>query len=125
MVPPNYQNKLEDIDKLIELAEKPKAQKQPKTNPEIDQFIQDLKIKPGRSRVPSHIIYYCYYLWQPTKLLSRRAFINYFQTKFEKTKTDHGVGFFLDPRPFDLSPQGFFRSRALMRKERDGKNKKD
>ena len=126
MVRRNLISKLDDIDKLIELAENIKpVVKEPKTHPEIDEFIEYLKIKSGRKRVPSHIIYFHYYLWQPKRRVSRRTFITYFKTKFKQTKTDHGIGFFLDPRPFDLTPQGFFRSRAFMRKERDEKRKEN
>lgn len=122
MVPPKSQN---EIDKLLEIATKvtPVKVKKPKTNPEIDQFIQELKIIAGKSKVPTSIIYYHYFAWKKIRLISRKKFLSYFKTKFEKTRTDHGIGYLLNPKPFDLSPQGFFKARALLRRERDERKK--
>lgn len=120
-------NSNEDIDKLLEIASAPKVRKvKPiKTNPEIDKFIADSVILPGKTRVPTYMVYYRYYLWKKIKLVPRLKFINYLKTKFEKTRTDDGVGFLLNPKGFDLTPQGFFRARAHLRRERDEKQKKE
>jgi len=110
-----------NIDKLLEIAAQEIEAKpvKKKTNPEIDSFIEATNIKSGKKRVPSYVIYYYYYLWKQTRLIPRRKFFDYFKTKFEKTRTDHGIGFLLDPKPFDLSPGGFFKARAFLRKERE------
>lgn len=114
MVPHNS----DDLTKLLEIAESKKVE-EPKTNPEIDLFIKELQIKSGNKRIPTSIIYLEYYYWKKTHHISRQKFFNYFKTKFKKTTTDHGVGYLLDDKPFDISPVGFFRARALMRKERE------
>lgn len=110
-----------NIDRLLELASKPKAEKvkKKKENPEIDKFILENKITSGKKRIPSTIVYYKYYLWKQTRLIPRKKFLDYFKTKFEKTRTDHGIGFFLNPKEFDLTPVGFFRARAFLRKQRE------
>lgn len=115
-----------NIDKLLELASQPKAEKvkKPKENPEIDKFILENNITSGKKRIPSTIIYYKYYLWKQTRLIPRRKFFNYFKTKFEKTQTDHGIGFLLNPKEFDLTPAGFFRARAFLRKQREEEKSK-
>jgi len=119
------QNLTDDINKLLEIASQPKPEKviKKKENPEIDSFIIENEIKTGKTRVPTSIIYYKYYLWKNIRLIPRQKFFRYFQTKFDKTKTDHGVGYLLDGKQFDLSPVGFFRARAFLRKERDEKKK--
>jgi len=118
-------NDLDDIDKLIELAEKPKEKKvkPTKINPEIDSFISESGITSGKKKIPSYIIYYRYSAWKKTRLIPRLKFLNYFKTKFEKTKTVDGIGYLLNPKGFDLTPQGYFRARAFLRKERDEKTK--
>jgi len=115
----------DDLDKLLELASaKPKVQeKKPQSNPEIDKFIQELNILAGKKKVPTYVVYYSYYLWKKTRLIPRRKFINYFKTKFEKIKTDDGIGFLLNAKSFDLTPQGFFKARALLRKEQHEQKK--
>ena len=121
-----HQKSTDDIEKLLEIASQPKKEKvkEKKTNPEIDSFIEEMGIKSGKKRVPTSIIYYKYYLWKSTRLIPRQKFFNYFKTKFEKTRTDHGVGYFLNAKAFDLSPVGFFKARAFLRKERDEKKEK-
>lgn len=110
-----------DIDKLLE-----QATAAPTVKPilEIDQFIVDKKIASGHKRVPTYVIYYTYFLWKKHHLVSRNKFFKYFKTKFKKTRTDHGVGYALNAKSFDLTPQGFFLARAHFRKERDEKLKK-
>jgi hypothetical protein len=115
----------DNLDKLLDIASRPKPVKvkKVKTYPCIDEFIEANKIKSGRTRVPTYIIYYTYFLWKNTRLVKRKQFINYFKTKFEKTRTIDGIGFFLSPTGFDLSPTGFFKARAYLRKERDEQKK--
>jgi hypothetical protein len=115
----------DNLDKLLDIASRPKPVKvkKVKTYPCIDEFIAANKIKSGRTRVPTYIIYYHYFLWKNTRLVKRKQFINYFKTKFEKTRTIDGVGFLLSPTGFDLSPTGFFKARAYLRKERDEQKK--
>lgn len=107
-----------EIDKLLE-----QATAAPTIKPilEIDTFILEKRIVSGNKRVPTYIIYYTYTLWKKTNLISRNKFFRYFKTKFKKTKTDHGVGYALNAKSFDLSPQIFFLARAQYRKERDEK----
>lgn len=117
----------DNIENLLELASKPivKKVKKQKEYPEIDKFITENNITSGKKRVPSSIVYYKYYLWKQTRLIPSRKFFNYFKTKFEKTKTDHGIGFLLNPKDFDLTPIGFFRARAFLRKQREEQDKKE
>jgi hypothetical protein len=119
-------NLLDNIDELLDIASQPKKRKNKeiKQNPEIDSFISEQDITSGKKRIPTSVIYYRYYLWKQIRLISRQKFFSYFKTKFEKTRTDHGIGYLLNPKGFDLSPVGFFRARAFLRKERDEKGKK-
>jgi len=128
MAHPKFQHvNLEEIDKLLEIASQPKERKvkKQKTNPEIDEFINIHTITEGTKRIPSYIVYYRYYLWKKIRLINRKKFFNYFKTKFTKTKTDDGIGYLLNPKGFDLTPEGFFRARAFLRKERDEQKKEN
>lgn len=113
-----------DVDKLLEIVTAPRKVKPSKAYPEIDQFILETNVTVGKRRIPTHIIYYTYAMWKKTRLVPRLKFINYFKTKFTKVKTDHGIGFLLSIKGFDLSPQGFFKARAFLRKERHEKELK-
>jgi len=118
--------KTDDLDKLLEIASQPtiKKVKEPKTNPEIDSFISELNITSGKKRISTSLIYYHYFIWKKIRLISRRKFIKYFSTKFEKVNTNDGIAFLLNPKPFDLTPQNYFRARAYFRKEKDEKKVK-
>ena len=122
MVPPSYD---EDIEKLLELAKDQPAKPKPiKANPEIDSFIAECKVTSGSKKIPSYIVYYQYVIWKKNyRLVSRAKFLAYFRTKFEKVQTDDGIGYRLNPKGFDLTPQGFFKARALYRKEKDERAK--
>lgn len=115
-----------DVEILLEIASKPKVRKvrPPKTYSEIDQFIQEVGVIAGRKKIPTYIIYYRYFLWKKSApLIPRDKFFKYFKTKFEKCKTSDGVGYKISPKGFDMSPGGFFRARAQLRKEKDEKQK--
>lgn len=128
-MPPRNLNKLDNIDKLLELAGQPKekkvrVKKTPAFHIEIDNFVKECNVSPGKGRIPTYIIYYSYYLHKNIRLIPRNKFFTYFKTKFEKTRTEDGVGYLLNPKGFDLTPQGFFKARAFLRKERDEAKKK-
>lgn len=115
---------LDDIEKLLLIAEAPKPKKELKTNPEIDKFIEHLEIKDGKFRVPDYIIYYTYCIWKETYLIPRRRFFRYFSTKFKRTQIKLGKGYFLDPKPFNLTQVNHFMARAYLRKESEKTKKK-
>lgn len=114
-----------DLDTLLDIASAPKLKKvkPKKTYPEIDTFISEFKIEAGKKKIPTYVIYYKYYLWKKQARIPRLKFLQYFKTKFQKIKTDDGMGFLLNPKPFDLTPQGYFKARAILRNERDEKAK--
>lgn len=114
-----------DLDTLLNIASTPKLKKvkPKKTYPEIDTFISEFKIEAGKAKIPTYIIYYKYYLWKQMARVPRLKFITYLKTKFQKIKTVDGMGFLLNPKPFDLTPQGYFKARAILRNERDEKAK--
>lgn len=106
-----------DLDKLIELASKPKSRKvkAPKEFPEMDKFFQECSILSGKKRIPAVIIYYRYFIWKKINLVNRKKFFNYFNSKFEKTRAGTGTVYLLSPKGFDLTPSGYFRARAFLR----------
>jgi hypothetical protein len=118
-------NLLDNIDALLEIATKPKTRKLniPKQNPEIDKFIEECNIVSGKKKISTAIIYYRYYLHKHIRLIPRHKFFKYFNTKFEKVKTSDGMTYLLNPKGFDITPQGYFRARAYLRQEKDEKKK--
>lgn len=115
-----------EIEKLLSLASKPKkqkAKKEKKENPDVINFINELGIKAGKKTVPTYIIYYRYSEWKKTKLLARTPFFKQFKKHFQQKQIVGGVGYALDPKPFDLTHLGFFKARALLRRERHERKK--
>ena len=119
----DYLDSITDIDSLLNIASAPKPKKIKKEDPEVLNFINEVGIKSGKTRVPTYIIYYRYTLWKKNKLKTRKLFFKHFAIHFKKTQVHHGVGYLLNGDPFDLTPQGFFKARALLRKERHDRQK--
>jgi len=119
-----HHNLQDDIEELLKIAESSKTPvKHDNTGAEI--YIRDFEIKSGETKVSTYIIYYHYWsnLKNKTKLMSRRAFFIQFKKYFERVQTSDGKGYLLDPEPYDLTVQGFFKARALLRRERNGRKK--
>lgn len=115
-----------DLDSLLELAaDKPKKKRVRKVTQikDVDEFIAANKIVSGRTKVPTDLIYFHYFLWKKTRLVNRTEFFRYFKTKFKQSRNTYGLCYLLNHHAFDLTPQGYFRARAYFRKQRDDKKK--
>jgi len=116
----------DDIDKLLELAES-STEKVKFEDTEVEQYLSENGIKAGEGKIPTYVIYYHYYLWKTNKrkLVPRRSFLLQLNKHFEKTSGlyNEGKRYLLDPEPFDMSQTGYFKARALLRRERDGRKK--
>jgi hypothetical protein len=117
----NSQINNDEIEKLLEIAERTERRpsKYKTKDGQVDRYIEENNIKAGKTRVPGYIIYFHYFTWKEYNRRSRQSFFRAFGKFFEKTQIQHGTGFFLDPAPFDLTPEGYFKARALLRRERN------
>lgn len=112
-----------DVDKLLEIAESG-TEKVRFANTEVEKFIHECGITSGDTRVPTYTIYYHYWLWKKKKkTMTRRRFFLQFKKHFERIQTNDGKGYLLNAEPFDLTTTGYFKARALLRRERHVKEK--
>lgn len=116
-------NSTDNIEELLKIAESG-SEKVRFANTEVEKFIHECGITDGDTKVPTYTIYYHYYLWKnKKKTMSRRRFFLQFKKHFERIQTSDGKGYLLNSEPFDLSVEGFFKARALLRRERHVKEK--
>ena len=126
------QNLNDNIEKLLEIVEKGNQpvrtkQKVDKSLKYVQRYIQANNIKPGDTCVDSVIVYYHYYNWVKTRAtrVARKKFLIEFGKYFEKTYNSGGRCYKLNPEPFDITPEGYFKARALYRRQKQhGKRKK-
>jgi len=115
----------EDIQKLLDIAtssNKPVKH----DNPEVLQFIDELGIVPGTTKVPTYTLYYTYILWRGNrKKLSRLLFFRETAKHFDRVQGSGTNNYLLNAEPFDLTPEGFFAARAQLRRERYAKEKRE
>jgi len=121
MAHPNLQD---DVEALLKLAES-STEKVKFEDTEVEKFINECSIISGDTKVATYIVYYKYYKWKVNKrkLKARCPFFKQFKKHFENVQTDDGRGYLLNPEPFDISQEGYFKARALLRRERDGRKK--
>ena len=121
------QNLADNIEKLLEIAETAPEEKseQPKTS-EVDRYIKKLSIKEGDTKIPKYVVYYHYYHWRTDsrRRLSRAKFYREMNKYFDTTRVKDSAAYSLDPEPFDTSIEGYFKARALLRRQRDGRRRK-
>jgi len=115
-----------ELQKLLEIAERPKATKTKEVivrDTDVERYIKKCKIASGETFVANEIIYHHYWRSKSRDRITRAAFFKRFAKYFKRTDTSKGRGYMLDPEPFDLSVEGFFKARALLRKERNDRQK--
>lgn len=112
-----------DIDKLLELAESANVFNKHK-KPDVEKYIKKYSIEDGEHFIPCFLIYYHYRCWKKKDYLTKITFFKSF-SKFYSPKHDGTQqGYKLNPAPFDITQEGYFKARAFLRKERDVKNNK-
>lgn len=110
---------MEDLQKLLELANQTPNPGDEKELSEAERFVVSVGIKEGTKKVSCLHIYDLYKQWT-NKPIYRRLFFVQFAKIFKKCR--HGTMRFyrLDPAPFDFSKDNYFR---LRREWRDYKEK--
>lgn len=119
-----HQDSTIDLDKLLEIAE---SSEEPVKfeDTEAEKYIAAEGIESGDKRIPTFTIYYHYHCWNKNKkkLLTRRKFFLQFKKHFQSIQTSDGKAYLLNPEPFDLTREGYFKARALLRRERSVRKK--
>lgn len=81
-------------------------------------FIYELGIKPGDEKVSAQMIFHHYKQWKRDHLQPRAYFFRDFSKYFERLHNEDGSYYLLDPKPFDLSEEEWWRMRADFRNEK-------
>ncbi len=111
-----------DLEKLLEIASsgKPTGIKT-ENSKKVDKFIRKHGIKSGDTFIPNFIIYHFYLLNTPKNRMPKMTFFKGMARNFEPLSRKRNRGYMLDPEPFDLSQENYFKARAAMRNGRIGK----
>ena len=113
-----------ELEKLLEIASKEKTDSNQFKKTDVERFIQKMDIEDGNTFVHNVIIYYTYWNNKQRDRMSRTAFFKRFSNYFTSTSKANERGYLLNPEPFDLTIEGRFKARNLLRKERNAKKEK-
>jgi hypothetical protein len=111
---------------LIALAQGAKPETVIEKISEASKFIYELNIKHGDAKIPAEVIYHTYKHWKgwDQKRQSKPKFFQDFKKYFEQYRTNSGMSYLLNPKPFDLSDETYWLIRAEIRNEKAKKTKK-
>ena len=115
-----------DVESLIALAKGAKEEVIMEKLSQAGQFIFDLKIKNGDTKISAAMIYYTYKQWRgwDQKRQSKPQFFKDFKRYFEPQRTAEGLVYLLNPKPFDLSEEAWWLMRKSIRDEKTKKSKR-
>lgn len=112
----------EDLQKLLDIAESKKVSiDEVSMSTDVERYIKKYQITVGDTFIKNYIIYYHYWKSKQRDRMSRKSFFKRFARYFDKYMIGGDRGYYLDPEPFDLTIEGSFKARALLRKERSAK----
>jgi hypothetical protein len=86
-------------------------------------FCIENNIRRGKEKISAQLIYDLYYTWKKSKRLPQLTFFIYFSKHFEKARNRDATYYYLDPEPFDLSPEKHWEIRKRLREEHFRKRK--
>lgn len=113
-----------ELEKLLEIAsQKSKSEITDFKKTDVERFIDKFQIEAGDTFVHNVIIYYTYWKSKQRDRMSRHAFFKRFSQYFDGHFKQNERGYLLNPEPFDISLEGRFNARNLLRKERNVKKK--
>lgn len=109
-----------EILKLLELAESSNVFNKHK-KPDVEKYIKKFKIEDGEKFIPCFVIYFHYRSWKKKDYLTKISFFKSFSKYFDVSHDGSQQGYKLNPAPYDITQEGYFRARTFLRKERDAK----
>jgi hypothetical protein len=111
-----------DLEELLKLAESAQNPEEKDLN-EAERWVVAAGIKAGSERISNALLYYTYCEW------AERPIVKYqFTRQFKKLFKQHLDGerfYLLDPAPFDLSRDTYFKIRRNMRDARKRNARKE
>ena len=114
---------IDDLIKLAQGSEKPVVMDGPT---EAAKFTYALNIRHGEAKISAELIYFTYKQWRgwDKRPQPKPYFFRDFTKQFEKVRTNEGISYLLDPRPFDLSKEQFWLMKKDSREIRAKQKKK-
>lgn len=119
----------EELDDLLKLVESEPNAPTEKEYSDVEQFIYELNIRAGETAIPLYLVFYTYQNWsRQSKPLTKVQF----GKEFRKFFTQHhlgvkaaAVGYYLDPTPFDMSLDAYWKIQKIKRQKEVDKWKKN
>lgn len=117
-----------ELEKLLEIAESEPQKETVQRDTDVEKFIKKLDIQDGELFVPNYVLYYTYYHSRKSKTnytIPKASFLKRFSKYFKSSMKSRERGYYLNEGPFDVSLEGKFKARALIRKQRNAKKGKE
>lgn len=111
----------EELQKLLELAVSEGPEGEDALLSDVERFILLKGIKPGTALVPAAFIWLMYkeFLGNPEMTHDQGWFFRSFSKRFQRKRWGHTRYYLLDPEPFDLSLDTYWRARADWRVDKE------
>lgn len=114
------------VEDLVALAAGAKPEDIIEKISEAAKFIYEVNIKHGDDKISAPLIYHTYKGWKgwDQKRQSKPFFFRDFNKYFTPHRTNSGMVYLLNPKPFDLSEETYWLIRKEQREVKSKKNKK-
>lgn len=113
----------DEIQKLLELASSGPADEPYIELNEAERFALSCGVTSGETRVLFLQVYLAYYNWSD-KPLQMLPFAHQFRKLFHQIKRDHSRYYLLNPEPFDLTADTYFKVRKQLRETRQDRQRR-
>lgn len=110
----------EDLEKLLALARSESGSAE--TVNAVEEFVIAKGIKEGDTKIIPYQVWTEYVKWA-RKPIPKRTFFTEFKKLFKQRRWGDKRFYTLNPEPFDLSKDAYWKLRAVIREERAGRKK--
>lgn len=104
-----------ELELLLNIVTSDNTEVKPQNEAEL--FVAALGIKAGNTKIINPQIWYVYNKWTDKPII-RDTFFKQFKKLFKFGRNESYRYFYLDPTPFDLSKEEYFRVKAFLRQEK-------
>lgn len=113
-----------EAEELIKIINGSKEQVDVGKLTDAAKFIYEFGVKAGDTRIPAALIYHQYKEWRGGGKTTRKVeFFSDFQEYFDKKYINGMVYYLLDPKPFDLSAETYWKIRREVREKKAHKRR--
>jgi len=115
----------DELKRLLEIVESGQEQEKPVSD--VEYFILSRGIKPGNTRIGAYQFWYTYREFTENPVPQRVFFVE-IKKMFKQHRHEFHRFYLLNPEPFDLTKDTYFKVRAELRlrneqRKKNGKNK--